>query len=122
MHARHTPTPHPHPYATPIDAQDPRRTRTLADFFDKLVRAWVWGLEFGGQMRVCLPHAYLYNVKRGLTPPSTCLQVIILFTIDAIGSIPEFFYVFDTQAYPLRYFEVHRRALWCLTIIVVTRT
>jgi hypothetical protein len=36
------------PYTTPNDAQDPRRTRTLADFFDKLVRAWVWGLEFDG--------------------------------------------------------------------------
>lgn len=31
------------------------------------------------------------------------MQVIILFAIDAIGSIPEFFYVFDTHAYPLRY-------------------
>lgn len=71
-------------------------------------------------MPVCLclcvlPHAYLHNVKHGLTPPSTYLQVIILFAIDAVGSIPEFFYVFDTRAYPLRYFEVHHSALCLLS-------
>ncbi len=40
----------------------------------------------------------------------TNTQVIVLFAIDAIGSIPEFIYVFDTSAFPLKYLYANRGA------------
>lgn len=53
-----------------LNNADPRRVRTLADFFDKLV------------LTLCI--------------------------IDAVGSLPEYIYVFDTNAYPLKYWDPER--------------
>jgi len=35
--------------------------------------------------------------------------VIILFIIDFIGSLIEYIYVFDTNAFPLKYWDPERR-------------
>lgn len=40
-----------------------------------------------------------------LTPS---LQVLTLCIIDAVGSLPEYIYVFDTNAYPLKYWDPER--------------
>ena len=39
---------------------------------------------------------------------SFSFQVLTLCLIDSVGSLPEYIYVFDTNAYPLKYWDPER--------------
>ena len=89
-----------------LNEQDPRRKKTLSNFFDILVSVC---------LSVCLlvPSLALYSTRKkshgGVTYAAAALslyiQVLVLCGIDVAAAIPEYLYVLDKKAMPLYFFE-----------------
>lgn len=87
-----------------LNAADPRRTRTLADFTDILVS--------GRLSDTLVATCYCFvrcSERASWAAPEPCpcapTQVITICVIDVICAVPELFYVFDTSAYPFLFFK-----------------